>query len=190
MKKSVLNTIELIKSRRSIMPLQYNNIPIEDEDINLILEAANWAPTHKKTEPWRYKVLKNGFKDNFGKFLGEKYKEISEHYSKFKFDKLIEKVKKSSVIILICMQRDPNESIPEWEEIASVSMSVQNMWLMATNLNIGAYWSSTKLINFIGEYIPLNKGEICLGIFYMGKYSDEAPLRKPRPIQDKTKWFE
>ena len=88
------------------------------------------------------------------------------------------------------MQRDPNESIPEWEEIASVSMSVQNMWLMATNLNIGAYWSSTKLINLIGEYIPLNKGEICLGIFYMGKYSDEAPLRKPRPIQDKTKWFE
>ena len=48
MKKSVLNTIELIKSRRSIMPLQYNNIPIEDEDINLILEAANLAPTHKK----------------------------------------------------------------------------------------------------------------------------------------------
>tara|TARA_B100001057_G_scaffold36129_1_gene32732 strand:+ start:405 stop:563 length:159 start_codon:yes stop_codon:yes gene_type:complete len=30
------------------------------------LEAANWAPTHKKTGPWRNKVLKNGFKDNFG----------------------------------------------------------------------------------------------------------------------------
>ena len=55
------------------------------------------------------------------------------------------------------MQRDPNESIPEWEEIASVSMSVQNMWLMATNLNIGGYWSSTKLINFMENIYLLIK---------------------------------
>ena len=68
MKKSTLNTLELIKSRRSIMPHQFSNLSIEDDHINLILEAANWAPTHKKTEPWRYKVLKNGYKDNFGEF--------------------------------------------------------------------------------------------------------------------------
>ena len=43
-----MKTLNLIKSRRSIMPNQYNNSPIEDDDINLILEAANWAPTHKK----------------------------------------------------------------------------------------------------------------------------------------------
>ena len=40
MKKSVINTIELIKSRRSIMPRQYNSIPIEDKDINLILKIS------------------------------------------------------------------------------------------------------------------------------------------------------
>ncbi len=30
------------------MPHQFNNLSIEDDHINLILEAANWAPTHKK----------------------------------------------------------------------------------------------------------------------------------------------
>ena len=87
------------------------------------------------------------------------------------------------------MQRDPNESVPEWEEIASVSMSVQNMWLMATDLNIGAYWSSTKLIKYIDEFIPLDKGENCLGIFYMGKYDNETLSRNPKPINEKIKWF-
>ena len=53
-----MELINTIKSRRSIMPNQYNDIPLRDEQINLILEAANWAPTHKKTEPWRFKVLK------------------------------------------------------------------------------------------------------------------------------------
>ena len=32
---------------------------------------------------------------------------------------------------------------------------------MATNLKIGAYWSSPKLIDLIGEYIPFDKGEKC-----------------------------
>ena len=184
-----MKILDLIKSRRSIMPNQYNDSVIENKDINLILEAANWAPTHKKTEPWRYKVLTNQTKDNFGKFLGKKYKESDQKFSNFKYNHLIEKTKKSSVIILICMQRDLNESLPEWEEIASVSMSVQNMWLMATDLKIGAYWSSTKFINSIDEFIPLDKGEICLGIFYMGKYDDQTLFRSPRPIDEKVKWF-
>ena len=73
--------LELIKSRRSIMPNQYNASTIKDEEINLILEAANWAPTHKKTEPWRFKVLKNKTKNDLGKFLADKYKESNTNFS-------------------------------------------------------------------------------------------------------------
>jgi nitroreductase len=172
------------------MPSQYNNLSIDDEHIKLILEAANWAPTHKKTEPWRFRVLNGQTKNDLGDFLARKYKENTPFFSKFKHKKIMEKAKKSSVIILICMQRDPLESIPEWEEIAAVSMSVQNMWLMATELNIGSYWSSPKLINSMGEFIPLNKGERCLGIFYMGKHDEIVNQRKPAPIEDKVIWFE
>ena len=87
------------------------------------------------------------------------------------------------------MQRDPSKSIPEWEEIAAVSMSVQNMWLMSTSLNIGCYWSSPKLIEFINEFTPLNEGERCLGIFYMGNYDVEINSRTPGPIEEKVKWL-
>tara|TARA_B100000989_G_C19504432_1_gene455826 strand:+ start:555 stop:1073 length:519 start_codon:yes stop_codon:yes gene_type:complete len=172
------------------MPSQYNNLLIDDKHIELILEAANWAPTHKKTEPWRFKVLKEKTKNKLGVFLAEKYKESSPIFSEFKHKKIMEKVKKSSAIILICMQRDPKESVPEWEEIAAVSMSVQNMWLMATELKIGSYWSSPKSVNFIHEFIPLSNGERCLGIFYMGQHDGNINHRIPGPIQDKVLWFE
>ena len=184
-----MDLLEIIKSRRSIMPHLFNNLTITNEEINLILEAANWAPTHKKTEPWRFKVLKNKTKNDLGKFLADKYKEDNNNFSKFKYNNLIEKSKSSSIIILICMQRDPIKSIPEWEEIASVSMSVQNMWLMATNLDIGSYWSSPKLISSIDEFTPLSKGEKCLGIFYMGKYDEESISRNPGPIEKKVSWL-
>ena len=181
--------LELIKSRRSIMPNQYNASTIKDEEINLILEAANWAPTHKKTEPWRFKVLKNKTKNDLGKFLADKYKESNTNFSKFKYNNLIEKAKKSSTIILICMQRDPNESVPEWEEIASVSMSVQNMWLMASQMKIGSYWSSPSFMNYLGDFIPLSKDEKCLGFFYMGHYSGEKANRIPGSFNDKVQRF-
>ena len=99
-----MDLLNIIRNRRSIMPIQYNTLPVKDEQINLILEAANWAPTHRKTEPWRFKVLKGESKNNLGKFLAEKYKEITLNFSEFKYNSLIENAKKSSVIILICLQ--------------------------------------------------------------------------------------
>jgi nitroreductase len=76
------------------MPSQYNDTPLNDEQIYLILEAANWAPTHRKTEPWRFKVLKGKSKNNLGEFLAEKYKDNNIKFSKFKYDRIKEKTKK------------------------------------------------------------------------------------------------
>ena len=45
---------ELIEARRSIYPKDYTGEPVEDHLITRLLEAARWAPTHGKTEPWRY----------------------------------------------------------------------------------------------------------------------------------------
>ena len=64
-------------------------------------------------------------------------------YSAVKINKFIEKVKSSDTIISICMTRDENDRVPEWEEIAAVSMAVQNMWLSCYVHNIGSYWSTS-----------------------------------------------
>lgn len=47
---------ELIRSRRSIYPTMYSDVEVDDSNINEILENANWAPTHRITEPWRFLV--------------------------------------------------------------------------------------------------------------------------------------
>ncbi|MGY8982776.1 MAG: nitroreductase family protein, partial [Cytophagales bacterium] len=46
----------MIASRRSIYPRDYKNGKIEEEIIWQILNNAHWAPTHKMTVPWRFKV--------------------------------------------------------------------------------------------------------------------------------------
>ena len=88
--------------------------------------------------------------------------------------KIIEKPNQSGCVLAICMQRDANESVPEWEEIAATAMAVQNMWLAASDLGIGAYWSSPSLKDHLYKHIELASGERCLGFFYMGKVSGET----------------
>ncbi len=181
---------DLIKRRRAVFPAQYNKKPIAKSDLVKILEAANWAPTHKKTEPWRFKVLLGESKEKLGLFLSYKYLDTEPKPKEIKARKLIENPKKAAAVIAICMQRDPKESIPEWEEIAATAMAVQNMWLCCTELGIGSYWSSPGLIQYMDEFFEMNEGEKCLGFFYMGYYDGEVPEVNRTPITDKVIWSE
>lgn len=181
-----MSILDLIKTRRSIFPEQFNSKEIDDGTIDILLESANWAPTHKKTEPWRFKIIRGDSKIRLGEFLARKYKENTAKFSEYKFKKLLKKPMLSSVVLLICMQRDHNESIPEWEEIAAVSMAIQNLWLTATDLNIGGYWSSPSFINKMNEFTKLNSGERCLGVFYLGYYDKKTNERVPGSIKNKV----
>lgn len=180
---------EIIKNRRSVFPVSFNREEISKEQINLLLEAANWAPTHKRTEPWRFKVLRGESLEQLGQFLSEKYVETEKRPKKIKIKKLRENPKKAQAIIAICMQRDLKAQLPEWEEIAATAMAVQNMWLTCTELGIGAYWSSPGLISYMDEFFDMAEGERCLGFFYLGNYDSTAPKMERASVESKTVWL-
>jgi len=83
---------DIIKNRRAVFPAQYNGQPITKEEILTILESANWAPTHKRTEPWRFKVFHGVSQVALGKFLAETYKQTTENFSEFTYNKFIQKI--------------------------------------------------------------------------------------------------
>ncbi len=185
-----MDIFEVIPKRRSVFPPQFNDQPIARKDLERLLEAANWAPTHKKTEPWRFKVVQGDARTRLGEFLSKKYQETDPKPKQIKIKKLLENPQRSAAVIAICMQRDLNESLPEWEEVAATAMAVQNMWLCATALGIGSYWSSPGLIRYMNEFFELAEGEKCLGFFYMGYY-DETPLSVERgPVSEKVNWLD
>jgi len=182
--------LDAIKRRRSVFPPQYTDQPVSKATIDKILDAANWAPNHKKTEPWRFKVLMGGSKGRLGDFLSKKYEETDARPKRIKIKKLKENPRRAGAIIAICMQRDPKESVPEWEELAATAMAVQNMWLCCVELNLGGYWSSPGLIKYMGEFLDLAEGEKCLGFFYLGYYDGELPEGERNPVEDKVQWLD
>ena len=182
---------QLLRKRRSVFPVSYLDKPVPTAIIEEILENANWAPTHRMTEPWRFKVLRSNALSRLRDWQVDWYLRNTpkEKVSQKKLKKLQNNPLKAGCIIAICMQRDPAESIPEWEEIAAVACAVQNMWLTATAHELGAYWSSPRFIKDIGPFLELKEGERCLGFFYMGYHNQPKVPRTRKPIEEKVTWL-
>ncbi|NER13735.1 nitroreductase [Leptobacterium flavescens] len=182
----------LIEARKAVFPALYIEKNIPTSIINKMLSNANRAPTHKLTEPWRFKVIRGDARARLGNFMSARYKKLYEGngFSERKFNKLRENPQLADTVIAIIMQRDREERIPEWEEIAAVSMAVQNMWLTASAHGVGSYWSSPALISHLGDFFKLEEGQKCLGLFYMGYYEEEIPVSKRGPIEEKVEWLD
>lgn len=183
-----------IRNRRSVYPKQYINKEIESDLLMEILENANHAPTHRLTQPWRFKIVTGQEKTRLGSFLADKYKELtpSHQFMPAKFEKNKIKCEQADKIMLVCYQRDPKESVPEWEEIAATAMAVQNIYLSCSALGIGCYWSTPKAIDYIKEFCQFEPGETCIGLFFMGYTNPQIniPASPRNPIIDKIDWLE
>lgn len=183
---------ELIRTRRSIYPQMMIDKPIPDEIIWELLENANHAPTHKLTQPWRFKVFTADAKIRFGNTLAETYKKVTpeDKFKESKYNKTIKKAAKAHAMIAICMQRNEKSGIPEMEEVSAVACAVQNIWLSAHAYNIGMYWSSPKYIyTEMNDFLALKEGEICLGLIYMGYHNaPQLPVIR-NSIKEKVNWL-
>lgn len=180
---------QVIRSRRSIFPPSYIEKEISRDIIDTILENANFAPTHRLTEPWRFTVFTGEGLQKLGDFMADVYKDNAtpENFSQAKYDGTRAKSIKSAAVIAIVVELHP-EKVPEWEEVAATACAVQNMWLTATANGIGAYWSSPAETESLRAFLGLQENQKCVGFFYMGYHKlGEIPARRT-PIEDKVTW--
>ena len=165
-KASILK--EIIEQRISIFPKDYADTEISQEVLEEILNAATLAPNHKRTKPWRFKIFKGEEKAQLASEMQAIYKAITPEqlFLEKKYNDIGFKINKANVVVSIVVNF--SGMVPEWEEIAAVSMAVQNMYLTCTANNIGCYWSSPKIVDELKDSLTIEENQKCLGLFYMG----------------------
>ena len=184
---------ELIKSRRSTKPRGFNGAKIDDKLVWQILENSNWAPNHGLTQPWRYKVFTDSGLEKLADFQADLYRETTpeEKFKPDKYERMKTNILKSSHVIIICMERQASEKIPELEEIEAVACSVQNMALTAAAYQICSFWGSggVTYTDELKAFLGLGERDRCLGYFYLG-YSDRPSTKSHRePIKERVEWI-
>ena len=143
--------LEIIHKRRSVRV--YKSGKVTDQQLEMILEAARWAPSGANTQPWEFVVTRDR----------EKRKKVRQIYSdEWKQRKLEDPIhykglKKDyvgdvSVLVLVC--GDPQtvgvylttRQAGDREKLfqASVANAVEHLMLMAASMGLGTVWVSVR----------------------------------------------
>lgn len=183
---------QLIRTRRSVFTQQFVPAkPVPDEIIWQALENANWAPTHKLTEPWRFTVFTGNGLKKLAEEQAAVYKQFAgAGFRQNKYEQMLVTPELCSHVIAVGCKRHPGQ-VPEMEEIAAVACAVQNIYLTLTaHEGIGCYWS-TGGITFIEEAKPLfglGPGDKLMGFIYVGQVRVPSAPGRRQPIQEKVTW--
>lgn len=185
--------MEVIRLRRSMGLSRLSDRPVPRECIEVMLEAANWAPSHRDTEPWRFQV-----------FMGDGRAQLAEHYAAAHLadhpDQDPESAHKRAwaapVWIAIGLvpgfNEDGERAVPRDEEVMAVSGAVLNLHLAARAQGLAGMWHSKGLSvhPVVRERLGWNDPAELLGFFMLGWPEGEWLEGERGPWTDKVSWVE
>lgn len=188
---------DAILSRRTVQARYFDTTAVVPAAyIDRMLEVANWAPTHGKTEPWRFVVFESlAARRALGEKDAEIYKAITplESFVQKKYQKKIDSKVNASYVIAIGMKRQESQKLPLVEEQIAVGCAVQNMHILASALGLGCCWLSgpTVRTDAMKEYLQFNDSvhDECLGFLCVGvpDPNNPPPAVQRKPIADKVR---
>jgi nitroreductase len=192
----VEDVLDLLRNRRSFALNQLSPEPIDLDMVALMLEAANWAPSHGQTEPWRFAVFSGEGRHGLSDAFGTAFRLLNPSSPPGSQAELAqrERVWQAPVWISLGMIAALNERgeprMPEWEEMIAAGCAAHNAHLVASTLGLGAKWTSGAVARHphVAEFVGLEPRAKLLGFLYVGRPAVSWPSSSRGAIADKVRW--
>ncbi len=163
-----MDFLDVIKGRRSIR--KYLPKEVEKEKIEMILEAAQWAPSASNKQPWHFVVVQDS----------DTRTRLSELHSHGRF------MKQSSIVIAVL----GNPAVHPKYYLCDPHQAVQNMILTAYWLGLGSCWMGVRGADFekdMKEVLGVPEEFTILCTISIG-YSNEKRESSRHPINELVSW--
>jgi nitroreductase len=186
-----------VAHRRSLGLTRYQkDKPVDPALVERMLRAADWAPSHNETEPWRFTVFMGESRRELGGVFGEVYRqEAGDGFKQEAYAANCEKVWHAPVWIAIGMtpalKPDGTPLMTTEEEIMAVACAVQNLHLVASAQGLAGMWHSKghSVHPLVARFLGLEPPSRLLGFFYCGWPNVPWPEGERRPIEQKVRWM-
>ena len=162
-----MEVIQAIKERRSIR--KYKPEPVSDEELNIVLEAARWAPSWANTQCWRFIIVKD-------KTLKEKLRDTLTEWNPGR-NAMIE----APIVIVACAELGKSgfrrgEKVTEREDwlMFDVALALQNLTLTAHSLGLGTLHIGAFDAKEAGKIVDVPDNVVVVELMPVG-YPDEHP---------------
>jgi nitroreductase len=167
----------LISARRSNLLIDATR-EVDSAIVNRIINAAQWAPNHKRTRPLRVAIITGNSRRTLGDTIADAMAVHGD--DEMKVTKTRGKFMRSPAIIVVAAAEGSTSNETEENKYA-VAAGVQNMLLMAESFGLAALWGSpAKGANgAITTLCSMEPTDHVMGIVYLGWPTQfvAAPLR-------------
>lgn len=171
---------DLIRARRTSLRVDAD-APVPAELVDRLIEAATWAPNHKRTWPWRFTVVTGDARARLGQAMAEAA--ATSGLAEKKAAKLRRKYLRSAALVLAWVARNDDE-VRRREDRDAVAAAVQNLLLAATANGLGSHWASVadELVPAVRTVAGLDEGHDLVALVYLGWPTGSVPPpERPTP---------
>lgn len=182
--------LQLTKDRRSMGLSRLSDAPVDPELIERMLEAANWAPSHKDTEPWRFTVFMGDGREELAKLFEDAMREDGNEDLTGARKRAFAAPVWISLAMSPKLKEDGSMVTSEEEELMAFACSVQNLHLMSQAQGLAGMWHSKgiSIHPSVARGLGLKEPERLLGFFMCGWPSGEWLTSERGPLEEKVVW--
>ena len=178
------STIQLLKSRRSVLSKNISEPGPNKQQLKTILEIATRVPDHRKLEPWRFIIIQG---DNRLK-LGEKFCEIKLKECELTPEQIIAEQNRynHAPLVIIVVFSPVEHKTPVFEQLLSCGAVCQHINLASTALGFSSQWVTNWCAydKQVQAELNLKPHESIAGFFHIGT-ANCMPNDRQRPDIDK-----
>ncbi len=184
-----MEVLEAIKTRRSIR--KYKTTPVDDKTLELVLEAARWAPSWANTQCWRFIVVRDSDVKNK---LADTLIGVSDRPNRG-----AEAIRSAPVAIVACAElgkagyfaREPREPVTDKGDwyMYDVALAMQNLALAAHSLGLGTVTIGAMDAKKAASLLGIPEGFCVVTMTPLG-CPDQEPEARPRKELSEIVFYE
>jgi nitroreductase len=181
----MINALDLLKTRRSIKPIELGGPPPTAAELDALLTIASRVPDHGKLTPWRFIVFEGDARLKAGETIAQIFKTVHPEATADQVEFERKRLARAPLVVAVVSRAAPHVKIPEWEQVLSAGAAAMNLVLAAHAHGFGANWITEwyaydrRVLDALG----LSPHEKIAGFVHIGRPA-QPPEDRPRPPLD------
>jgi nitroreductase len=155
-----------IRARRTHK--QYGSEPLSNEAVRELVDLARFAPNHKLTQPWRFRVLGPAIRARIESLAGEKE---------------AVKLRRAPTLVLATAALSGDPLVDE-EDLHATACAVYAILLGATARGLASYWRTPKCFTQadVRAVLALGDEEHVVALIHLGPVLSEPAPKERAPL--------
>jgi nitroreductase len=159
---------DAIRARRTHK--QYGREPVPEASVRELVELARWAPNHKLTSPWRFRLLGDSTRARIGELVPE-----AEAL----------KLRRAPTLLLVtCVPSE--DPVLAAEDVQATAAAVQTLLLAATARGLASYWRTPRCFREpeVRDVVGLDDAEVVVALVHLGVPVSDPPAKERAPLDE------